>query len=192
VRLAPAQKPNRKANVAFANSLLEAELASRSTRKDNQENTARGLVVTAGLVLTLLLGLAKGAGLFSSDTSVVARIALIITVLLSASTAACAMGVLWPRTYERLGRDALNALNNTDFLDRPAHEVAGSVAATRISIAKTMDRHHERKAKWLKWAFRLLAGALAALVVQVVVLVIDPPRSKPSLPGRILLRERAR
>jgi hypothetical protein len=173
-------------NVAFASGLLESEISNRNARKDTQENTARGLVVTAGLVLTLLLGLASGAGLFSAKTSLVARVALIVTVLFAAGAAGCAIGVLWPRTYGRLGKDALNEFNQTNFLDRPPDEVAGRVVAARISLATTMDTQHENKAKWLKAAFYFLAGAFVALVVQVVVLVIDPPSPKASAPVRIL------
>ena len=59
-------------NVAFANDLLETEIAQRNSRKDAQENTARGVILSSGLVLTLLLGLAKDAGLFSPGTSGIA------------------------------------------------------------------------------------------------------------------------
>jgi hypothetical protein len=173
-------------NVGFASSLLEVEIAQRNARKDAQENTARGLIVTAGVVLTLLLGLANDVGLFSSRTSIVARIALVVTVCLGAGVAAASMAVLWPRRYARIGEKALDTFNQEEFLDEPTHQVTGTVVATRISIAKTMDRRHEQKARWLKWAFRLLAGAFIALVFQAVVLVVDPPPPKPSATVRIL------
>jgi hypothetical protein len=86
-------------NVAAASALLETEIAQRNSRKDAQENMARGVIVTAGLVLTLLLGLANGAGLFSSKTSIVARVALVVTAVPSAASALFAMGALWPRKY---------------------------------------------------------------------------------------------
>lgn len=60
--------------MSFANALLETEISQRNARKDAQENTARGVIITAGLVLTLLLGLANDAGLFSAGTSILARI----------------------------------------------------------------------------------------------------------------------
>jgi len=82
----------RQTNVEFANDLLDTEIAQRNARKDAQENTARGVIVSSGLLLTLLLGLAKDAGLFSPDTSVVARIALAATVVLGACAATCAIG----------------------------------------------------------------------------------------------------
>ena len=173
-------------NVAFANSLLETEISQRNARKDAQENTARGLIVTAGVVLTLLLGLANNAGLFSSKTSIVAKVTLVVTVVLGASVAAAAMAVLWPRQYERIGEKALDRFNQDEFLDQQTHHVTGAVVATRISIAKKMDKRHEEKARWLKWAFRLLAGAFIALIVQAVVLVVDPAPLKPSATVRIL------
>jgi hypothetical protein len=176
----------RTANVTFANELLETEITQRNARKDAQENTARGLIVTAGVVLTLLIGLANDVGLFSARTSPVAKSGLIGTILFGTAAAVCSMGVLWPRPYERLGRRGLMFLNDQDFLDRPTHEVTGQIVATRIAIATTMDDQHENKAKWLKWSFRFLAAAFAMLVLQAVVLVIDPPPSKSSPPVRIV------
>jgi hypothetical protein len=173
-------------NVAAASALLETEIAQRNSRKDAQENTARGLIVTAGLVLTLLLGLANGSGVFSSMTSIVARVALLATVVLGAASALCAMGAIWPRKYDRLGEKALNEINTTEYLDQPTHQLFGRVIASRVAIAKKMDEQHERKARWVKRAFPLLAGAFVALLVQAVVLVADPPASKPSVQVRIL------
>jgi hypothetical protein len=175
----------REENAIAANALLEAELAHRNGRKDAQENTARGVIVTAGLVLTLLLGLANDAGLFSK-TSIVARIALVVTVTFGAGAAGCSMAVLWPRKYERMGKKALDEVNTDAYLDQPRHKFEGKLMSTRIGIAKTMDDRHEEKACWLKWAFRLLAVAFAALLVQAVVLAIDPPPSKPSAQIRIV------
>src|SRR3954454_22931543 len=112
----PAVEPSglaegRQTNVEFANGLLDTEIAQRNARKDAQENTARGVIVAAGLVLTLLLGLAQDAGLFAPDTSVVARIALAATVVLGALAAACAIATLWPRKYDRLGAKGLSQFN---------------------------------------------------------------------------------
>lgn len=183
IELAEAQRAR---NVGFAGSLLEVEISQRNARKDAQENTARGLIVTAGVVLTLLLGLASDVGLFSSKTSIVARIAFLVTVGLGAGVAAASMAVLWPRRYERIGEKALDRFNQDEFLDQPTHQVTGMVVASRISIAKTMDKRHEEKTRWLKWAFRLLAGAFIALMFQAVVLVVDPPPPKSSATVRIL------
>jgi hypothetical protein len=163
---AAAKGSEREANVTFANDLLDTEIAQRNSRKDAQENTARGIIVSAGLVLTLLLGLAKDAGLFSPDTSIVARIALAATVLTGGGAAACAIGTLWPRPYDRLGSRGLGRFNDPAFLDQPEHEVTGAVVATRIGIAKKMDEIHEEKARWLKWAFRLLLVGFVGLIVQ--------------------------
>src|SRR4051794_21943013 len=183
-----AEDSERKANVTFANDLLDTEIAQRNSRQDAQENAARGLIVSSGLVLTLLLGLAKDAGLFAPDTSVVARIALAGTLLAGGGTAACAIGTLWPRPYDRLGAKGLGRFNDPAFLDQPAHEVTGAVVATRIGIARKMDELHEAKARWLKWAFRLLLVAFVGLIVQGVVLAVDPPAaSKPSAPVRIVI-----
>jgi hypothetical protein len=180
----------RETNVAFANALIETEIAQRNARKDAQENTARGVIVTAGLVLTLLLGLANDAGVFSSKASIVARIALVATVLLGAGSAACAIGTLWPRKYDRLGKEGLDAFNQNEFLDQPSHRVTGMVVATRIGIAKTMDQLHEGKAKWLKWSFALLALAFMGLIVQGAALALDPPAPKTTPPVRILIQQR--
>jgi hypothetical protein len=180
----------REANVAFAGSLLETEIAQRNARKDAQENTGRGVIVTAGLVLTLLLGLANDAGVFSRGTSVVARAALVATMLLGAGAAACAIGALWPRKYDRLGREGLDQFNDSDFLDQPSHQVTGVVVATRIGIAKTMDAQHENKARWLKWSFVLLALAFVGLLAQGVVLALDPPAPKTTVPARIVVIDR--
>ena len=177
---------DRLANVAFANDLLDTEIAQRNARKDAQENTARGVIVASGLVLTLLLGLAKDAGLFSPGTSVVARIALAATVVLGALAAACAIGTLWPRKYDRLGTKGLSRFNKTDFLDQPTHRVTGTVVATRIGIAQKMDELHEAKAKWLKWSFRFLLGGFVGLIVLGGVLAIDPP--KPTDPAPIIIK----
>jgi hypothetical protein len=111
----------REANVAFANDLLDTEIAPRNAHKDAQENTARGVIVASGLLYTLLLGLAKDAGLFASSTSAVARVALAATILAGGGAAACAIGTLWPRKYDRLGSGGLGWFNDATFLDRATH-----------------------------------------------------------------------
>ncbi len=169
--------PQREANVAYANALMDTEIGQRNARKDSQEATARWIVASTGIVMTLLLGLAKDEGVFSSSASVLARVALVATVALGSLAAGCAIGCLWPRPYDRLGAKGLVNLNDTAFLDKPEHEVMGQVVATRIAIATKMDELHEDKASWLKWSFRFLACAFAGLVLQGAVLAISPPKS---------------
>ena len=172
-----AVSPQREANVAYASALMETEIGQRNARKDSQEATARWIVASTGVVMTLLLGLAKDEGVFSSSAPVVGRVALVVTVALGGLAAGCAILCLWPRKYDRLGATGLVNLNDTDFLDRPEHEVMGRVVASRIGIVTKMDELHEDKAKWLKRSFRLLALAFVGLVVQGAVLAIDPPAS---------------
>ncbi len=172
-----AVSPQREANVAYANALMDTEIGQRNARKDSQEATARWIVASTGIVMTLLLGLAKGEGVFSSSASGLARGALVATIALGTLTAVCAIGCLWPRQYDRLGAKGLVNLNDTAFLDKPEHEVMGQVVATRIAIATKMDDLHEAKATWLKWSFRFLALAFVGLVVQGAVLAINPPKS---------------
>lgn len=81
-------------------------------------------------------------------------------------------------------------MNDSEFLDRPTHEVTGAIVATRIGIATTIDGPHEQKARWLKWSFRLLIGAFVGLIVQGGVLAIDPPAPKQSTTVRILIDRR--
>ena len=157
---------------------MDTEIGQRNTRKDSQEATARWIVASTGIVMTLLLGLAKDEGVFSSSASVLARAALVATVALGGLTAGCAIGCLWPRKYDRLGAKGLVTLNDTAFLDKPEHEVMGQVVATRIAIATKMDDLHEAKATWLKWSFRFLARAFAGLVLPGAVLAISPPKSR--------------
>ena len=177
----------REANVGFANDLLDAEIRQRNARKDAQENTARGVILSAGLVLTLLLGLANDAGLFTPTTSVIARIALAATVIAGGAAAACAVGTLWPRPYDRLGSTGLSRFNDAKFLDQPSHTVTGAVVATRIGIAQKMDELHDQKARWLKWSFRLLLVAFLGLMIQGGVLAADPPSPPGSAaPARIV------
>jgi hypothetical protein len=132
-------------------------------------------VASTGVVITLLLGLAKDEGAFSSSAPVVGRVALVATVALGGFAVFCAVGCLWPRKYERLGAKGLVNLNKTEFLDKPEHKVMGHVVASRIGIVRKMDEHHEAKAKWLKWSFRFLVLAFVGLIVQGAVLAIDPP-----------------
>jgi hypothetical protein len=176
-----AVSPQREANVAYANALMDTEIGQRNARKDSQEGTARWIVASTGIVMTLLLGLAKDEGVFSSSASVLARVALVATVALGSLAAGCAIGCLWPRKYDRLGAKGLVSLNDTAFLDKPEHEVMGQVVATRIAIATKMDDLHEDKATWLKWSFRFLVLAFVGLVFQGAVLAINPPKS-PSEP----------
>jgi hypothetical protein len=171
-----AVSPQREANVAYANALMDTEIGQRNARKDSQEATARWIVASTGIVMTLLLGLAKDEGVFSSSASVLTRVVLVATVALGSLTAVCAIGCLWPRPYDRLGAKGLVNLNDTAFLDKPEHEVMGQVVATRIAIATKMDELHEDKATWLKWSFRFLACAFVGLVLQGAVLAISPPK----------------
>jgi hypothetical protein len=166
---------DRELNVAFTHQLLDDELDRREARKESQENQARAIIVAAGALMTLLLTLAKDAGVFSADGPVAARIALVATLVCAAGAALSAVGALWPRKYERMGHRALNRFNDQAFLDQPNHALVGQVLATRISIAKTMDDRHEAKAKWMKWALGLLLGALLGLIIAGGALAIHPP-----------------
>jgi hypothetical protein len=174
--------PDRSANVTFAHGLLDDELDRREARKEAQESQARAIIVAGGALMTLLLTLAKDAGVFSSDGPVVGRIALVATLVSAAGAALCAVGTIWPRRYERMGHRALVRFNDQAFLDQPNHALVGQVLATRIAIAKTMDDRHETKANWMKWALRLLLGALVGLVIAGGALAIDPPPDKSDVP----------
>lgn len=167
----------RTANVGFAGDLLETEIAQRNARKDAQEATARWVVLTAGALMTLLLTLAKEAGILAPSASGLVRGFFIGALAAATGAAIGAIGALWPRQYDRLGKKGLTNFNQTAFLDRPTHEVTGQVVATRIGMAKTMDENHEGKAKWLKGGFICLGIALACLLTQGVALAIDPPQS---------------
>jgi hypothetical protein len=167
-------------NVRFADDLLDTEISQRNARKDAQENAARGLIVATGIILTLLLGLARDAGLFIADAPAGARWALFATLLVGGISALCAIGTLWPRKYDRLGAQGLTQFNDSAFLDLPTHEVIGRVIATRIGIAKKMDSLHESKATWLKWSFRFLIVAFVGLVAQGAILVSETPDRRTS------------
>src|SRR6185312_5808888 len=69
----PSVSPQREANVVYANALMDTEIGQRNARKDSQEATARWIVASTGIVMTLLLGLAKDEGVFSSSASGLAR-----------------------------------------------------------------------------------------------------------------------
>lgn len=168
---------DREANVGFANALLETEIVQRNARKDAQESAARWTILTAGALMTLLLALARDAGILETQDSAVARTFFVLTLVSAAVSAICAIGTLWPRHYERLGEEGLDRLNKRDFLDQPTHEVTGQVAATRIGIAKKMDELHEAKARWLKIAFAALAATLICIIIQGIALGVDPPSS---------------
>jgi len=174
-------------NVAFVNAQLATEISQRNARKDAQENTARGLIATAGVLLTLLIGLANDAGVFRHGTSVIAKGSMIATVVLGALAAGCAMYAIWPRQYDRLGQEALAKFNQAEFLDQAPDRVAGTVVASQISIATTMDRRHGEKGRWVKLSLGLLGAAFVTLVLLAVVLVVDPPPPAPAAPVSILL-----
>lgn len=175
-----APNPQRGANVAYAHSLLQAEEEQRNRRKESQEATARWMVATVGVVLTLLVGLAKDEGVFSSTAPLIAKGAFIAVGVFGILTAVCALACLWPRPYQRLGK-ALKHFKEAQFLDRPEHQVMGEVVATRIRIVERMDVLHERKARWLKWAFVWLVCAFVGLLIQGADLAIDPPVSEHSM-----------
>lgn len=177
---------DREANVGFANDLLDAEIGQRNARKDAQESTARWIVLTVVALMTLLLTLAARAGILTSATSAAVRALFVATLAAAAITAACAGGTLWPRRYERLGGSGLDQLNQSDFLDRPTHEVRGRVVATQIGIAKRMDVLHEAKANWLKAAFIALGITLLLVIAQGVALGISPTKtSRPPIQAKI-------
>lgn len=156
---------DREANVGFVSSLLETEIAQRNERKEAQETTARWIVASAGLFLTLLVGLAKDAGIFGARTTTLAEASFIAAIALGALAAGAAIGVIWPRDYERLGGLGLDKLNDGAFLDSAQHEVTGAVVATRVDIAKRMDELHKPKANWLQLSLALLVAAFLALIV---------------------------
>jgi hypothetical protein len=156
---------DREANVGFVSSLLETEIAQRNERKEAQETTARWIVASAGLFLTLLVGLAKDAGIFGAKTTTLAEASFIAAIALGALSAGAAIGVIWPRDYERLGAAGLDKLNDSAFLDSPQHEVTGAAVATRVAVAKRMDELHRPQANWLQLSLALLVGAFLALIV---------------------------
>lgn len=124
--------------------------------------------------MTLLLTLSKDAGLLGDSANDLIHAFFIGTLTAATCAAVGAMGALWPRKYDRLGKEGLAHFNQKSFLDRPTHEVTGQVVATRIGIAKTMDENHETKARWLKGGFVCVGLALACLTAQGVALAIDP------------------
>lgn len=165
----------RAVNVAYASDLLETEISQRNARKDAQESTARGIVLTAGALITLLLTLSNDAGILDESASDLVHGFFVGTLVAATGAAIGAIGALWPRRYDRLGKEGLGHFNQKSFLDRATHEVTGQVVATRIGIAKTMDENHEAKARWLKAGFVCVAIALVCLTAQGVALAVDPP-----------------
>jgi hypothetical protein len=97
---------DRPANVAFSHELLDEELDRREARKNAQEEQARGIIIASGALMTLLLTLAKDAGVFSPTGPIAARVALVATLACAAASALCAVGTLWPRRYARITRCA--------------------------------------------------------------------------------------
>ncbi len=68
--------------MAYANALMGAQIVQRNTRKDPQEATARWIVASTGVVITLLLGLVNDEGVFHSAGSDWGTRALVATVVL--------------------------------------------------------------------------------------------------------------
>lgn len=165
----------RSANVTYASDLLETEISQRNARKDAQESTARWIVLTAGALMTLLLTLSSDAGILDQSASDLVHVFFVGTLAAATGAAIGAIGALWPRLYDRLGKEGLGHFNQKSFLDRATHEVTGQVVATRIGIARTMDENHEAKATWLKAGFVCVAVALVCLTAQGVALALDPP-----------------
>jgi hypothetical protein len=164
--------PNREKNVEFANQQLDAQIAYRDGRKDSQENAARGVVVAAGVVLTLLIGGVATAENVNTTTCLF-RVAFVAAGGLALAAGACGLFCQWPRSYERLGAEAFDRLKDPEFLDKPLHEVGGSTLAAKVEIAKTADRLHEDKAKWLGWSLGLLLAAFIGLAVLAGVVVFQ-------------------
>ncbi|MBS1868888.1 MAG: hypothetical protein JSS99_04435 [Actinobacteria bacterium] len=177
----------RLANVEFGGAFLDRELDYRNHRKQEQENTARGLIVASGVLMTVLVALAKDAGIYGSGAAPTARCFLVLALAAAVGAALCGAITQWPRRYDRLGGAALDHFNDSDFLDCPTHEVQGRTLAGRIAVAKKMDDRHEDKARWLQASFALFLVALVGLVGQGTVLALDPPHRGPSTSGRIVI-----
>ncbi len=60
---------DRDANVGFVNELMATEMNQRNARKEAQESTGRRIVLTVVALTTLLLTLAKEAGILDAETS---------------------------------------------------------------------------------------------------------------------------
>jgi len=93
----PEALKDRTANVGFASELLETEISQRNARKDAQENTARGVILTASALMTLLLALGKDAGVLDPSTAALARAFFVATLIAAAAAVGSAIGALWPR-----------------------------------------------------------------------------------------------
>lgn len=180
------QTERRLANVEFGNAFLDRELDYRNHRKQEQENTARGLIAASGVLVTVLVALGRDAGIYGSGAVSLARILLVFTLGAAVGSALCGAITQWPRRYDRLGGEALDHFNKEEFLDRPEDEVRGRTLGGRITVAKTMDTRHEQKARWLQAAFLCFLLALAGLVGQGAVLALDPPHRSPSSARRIV------
>lgn len=176
--------PFRTANVDYASALLETEIAQRNARKDGLEANARGVIAAAGTVLTLLVGLGKDAGLFDSATPNVVRIALVVTLATGVGSILASIVAIWPRAHERLGKAALAKFNDSEFLDRPTHEVTGRINAGRLCIVDTLDRKHQAKAHAFYASLVLLSIAFCGLLVQGVALAAHPTDRTPSQPSK--------
>jgi hypothetical protein len=178
--------PDRQANVDFGNALLDRELDRRDVRKREQESTARAVVVTSGALMTIMLALAKDAGIYQSGTSWVARGFFLLTLAAAVAAAMCGALTQRPRTFQRLGAAAFDCFNKTTFLDQPAHSVVGTILSTKIAIAKNADLRHEEKANWLVASFASLVIALSGVLGMGLDLSIEHPDAQPSAAVPIL------
>lgn len=172
----------REANLRFAESLLEREIDQRNTRKDAQESAARWVVVTAGAIMAILVSLAKEAGILVEGASETQRVVFVITLVFGIFAAVGAIGALWPRKYDRLGKSGLKNFRNREFLSRPEDEVMGQTVSARIDIATTMDEKHEEKMNWLRGGLAALAAMLTCLIVEGALLAADPPSASETPP----------
>jgi predicted cobalt transporter CbtA len=87
--------------VQFGDALLDSELARRDDRKRDPESTARALVVATGALMTILLSLAKDAGMYQAGMSWVACGFFILSLAAAVVAAGCAVWTQLPASVSR-------------------------------------------------------------------------------------------
>jgi hypothetical protein len=155
--------------------LIEAQLAEERAARNSLEGRGQNLITSAGVLATLLFGLAAfavGAGKVQLD--IWDRVALILSLALfvGASVAASMTAAPSKRWREASLKALRQRVEPDDWYATDIAEAARRNAKLEVRIFEAAREVNRSKALWLRRAVRLEVGALVSLAVAVGLAVV--------------------
>ncbi len=154
--------------------LIGEQLAEERERKTSLEQRGLAVITTAGVLVSLLLGLAavvtSAKGFAVPD---LARYLLAVALALFLGAAVTGIVTNWPRKYIEVADSDLERLTQPNLWEGPVLVGSRRAAEVRVMILRKARAINRAKARVLNWAMVLEVAAVAVVAVSVAVILLD-------------------